>query len=90
MIVHRSTAKTSYYKGPKHESLKRMTVGHLIDEAAEKYPNREAIVSVHQNRKITFSDLKHEVVETKGSYFCFFRRQDTISIIINYCCIIIR
>lgn len=67
MIIHRSTAsiipKPSYYKGPKHEPLKNMTVGNLIDEAAEKYPNREAIVSVHQNRKITFSDLKHEVVK---------------------------
>ncbi|XP_025203104.1 acyl-CoA synthetase family member 2, mitochondrial-like [Melanaphis sacchari] len=55
--------KPSYYKGPKNEPLKCMTVGNLIDEAAEKYPNREAIVSVHQNRKITFSDLKHEVDE---------------------------
>jgi len=62
MIICRSTAKPSYYKGPKHESLKNMTVGHLIDEAAKQFPNREAIVSVHQNRKITFSDLKHEVV----------------------------
>jgi len=69
MIIRRSTAKPSYYKGPKHESLKYMTVGHLIDEAAEKYPNREAIVSVHQSRKITFSDLKHEVVKMKGPYF---------------------
>ncbi|KAL4113744.1 hypothetical protein QTP88_017321 [Uroleucon formosanum] len=60
---NKTTAKPSYYKGPKHESLKFMTVGNLIDEAAEKYPNREAIVSVHQNRKITFSDLKHEVDE---------------------------
>jgi len=48
-----------------------MTVGNLVDEAAEKYPNREAIVSVHQNRKITFSDLKHEVVKMKGPYFFF-------------------
>jgi len=57
-----------------------MTVGHLIDEAAEKYPDREAIVSVHQNRKITFSDLKHEVVKMKEPYF--FRQQE-ISIIIT-------
>jgi len=63
MIICRSTAKLSYYKGPKHEPLKYMTVGHLVDEAAEKYPNRDAVVSVHQNRKITFSDLKHEVVK---------------------------
>lgn len=41
-----------------------MTVGNLIDEAAEKYPNREAIVSIHQNRRITFSELKHEVSKT--------------------------
>jgi len=76
---YRTTAKPSYYKGPKHESLKFMTVGNLIDEAAEKYPNREAIVSVHQNRKITFSDLKHEVVKMKGPYFF---RQQKINIII--------
>lgn len=80
MIILRSTAKPSYYKGPKYESLKYMTVGHLIDEAAEKYPNREAIVSVHQNRKITFSDLKHEVVKMKGPYF--FRQQEINIIII--------
>lgn len=53
--------KPSYFKGPKNEQLKYMTVGNLIDEAAEKYPDIEAIVSVHQNRKITFSNLKHEV-----------------------------
>jgi len=69
----RSTAsiipKPSYYKGPKNEPFKFMTVGNLIDEAAEKYRNKEAIVSVHQNRKITFSELKHEVVKTKTLYF---------------------
>lgn len=53
--------KPSYYKGPKNVPLKYMTVGNLIDEAAEKYPSREAIVSIHQNRKLTFSELKHEV-----------------------------
>lgn len=38
-----------------------MTVGNLIDQATEKYPTREAIVSVHQNKKYTFLDLKREV-----------------------------
>lgn len=53
--------KPSYYKGPKNVSLKHMTVGNLIDQTAEMYPNREAIVAVQQNRKITFSELKYEV-----------------------------
>ncbi|XP_050435531.1 medium-chain acyl-CoA ligase ACSF2, mitochondrial-like isoform X2 [Adelges cooleyi] len=40
-----------------------MTVGQMVDIAAEAYPNREAIVSIHQNRRITFHELKHEVDE---------------------------
>ncbi|VVC25422.1 AMP-binding enzyme, C-terminal domain,AMP-dependent synthetase/ligase [Cinara cedri] len=55
--------KASYYKGPENESLIYMTVGNLIDQIAEKYPNREAIVSVHQHKTVTFSDLKHQVDE---------------------------
>lgn len=54
-------SKPSYYRGARNEPLKEMTVGNLIDFAAENYPNREAIVSIHQNRRITFFDLKHEV-----------------------------
>lgn len=53
--------KPSYFKGVKNEPLKNLTVGNLIDEAAEKYGNREAIVSVHENRRVTFLNLKHEV-----------------------------
>lgn len=70
--MYRSTAsiipKPSYFKGPKNEPLKFMTIGNLIDQAAEKFPNREAIVSVHQNRRITFSVLKHEV--SKAYFVC--------------------
>ncbi|XP_050439946.1 medium-chain acyl-CoA ligase ACSF2, mitochondrial-like [Adelges cooleyi] len=55
--------KPSYYKGIQNEPLINMTVGQLVDLAAETYPKREAIVSVQQNRRITFLELKHEVEE---------------------------
>lgn len=64
-IIYRSTSpiipKPSYFKGSKTDPLKFMTVGNLVDQAAENYPTREAIVSIHQNQRITFSKLKHKV-----------------------------
>ncbi|XP_050435536.1 medium-chain acyl-CoA ligase ACSF2, mitochondrial-like isoform X3 [Adelges cooleyi] len=58
-----SIPKPSYYKGIQNEPLTNMTVGQLVDMAAETYPDREAIVSVQQNRRITFLELKNEVDE---------------------------
>ncbi|MGN0373518.1 MAG: hypothetical protein ACI4F3_11945, partial [Enterocloster sp.] len=40
------------------EKLENMTLGQLTSLRAEKYPNREAVVDVRQNRRLTYGQLK--------------------------------
>lgn len=41
--------------------LLESTVGQLLDEAAEKWPDRTCVVSAHQNFRLTFSELLRRV-----------------------------
>lgn len=52
--------RQSYDKGPTDTPLIEETIGELFDELVATYPEREALVSVHQNRRFTFSQLQEE------------------------------
>ncbi len=41
-----------------------MTIGDMFDEIARKYPDNDAIVSLHQNLRYTYRDLQKEVDRT--------------------------
>jgi fatty-acyl-CoA synthase len=37
------------------------TIGEMFDEIADKYPDNDAIVSIHQDRRYTYRQLQQEV-----------------------------
>ncbi|XP_015591573.1 acyl-CoA synthetase family member 2, mitochondrial [Cephus cinctus] len=51
----------SYFSHPGRQPLLEMTVGQLFQESAERWPQRECIISMHQNVRLTFSDVLSRV-----------------------------
>ncbi|XP_014279845.1 medium-chain acyl-CoA ligase ACSF2, mitochondrial-like [Halyomorpha halys] len=60
--------KPAYYHNPGSERLRAITTGQLINLAAEKWPTRDAIISLHEGKKLTFTQLK-EQAEQLGAGF---------------------
>lgn len=52
---------TSYFHQTKGNPLKYLTFGQCLKNAAEKYPNRQAVVSCTENSSITFAKALHKV-----------------------------
>lgn len=51
----------SYVQGYTKFRLINKTVGRCLDAAAQKFPDREALIVVHENIRLTFAQLKEEV-----------------------------
>ena len=51
----------SYTQGNQEQALIELTIGGLFETIVEKYPNNEALVSVHQDIRWTYSELKEKV-----------------------------
>nr|KAF6308701.1 acyl-CoA synthetase family member 2 [Pipistrellus kuhlii] len=51
----------SYVQGYTKFRLINKTVGRCLDAAAQKFPDREALIVVHENVRLTFAQLKEEV-----------------------------
>ncbi|KDR21517.1 hypothetical protein L798_02982 [Zootermopsis nevadensis] len=51
----------SYWHSPGTEPLSPLTMGQLLDVAAERWGDREAVVSVFQNHRITFKQVLNKV-----------------------------
>jgi fatty-acyl-CoA synthase len=49
----------SYARGP-GESLWELTIGQVLDRAAERWPHRPALVSCHQNIRYTWRELRDD------------------------------
>ncbi|KZS12301.1 Long-chain fatty acid transport protein 6 [Daphnia magna] len=49
--------KTSYLSGPRHIPLLRLTLGQLLQQAADRFGDRTAAVFVHQNIRKTFHQV---------------------------------
>ena len=53
--------KWSYVCGPCPEPLLGLTIGNAVDRASVMFGGREAVVSIHQDLRISFSQLKDHV-----------------------------
>ena len=60
--------KISYTCGTSTEPLLGMTIGDAFDATVEKYPNHEAIVSVHQEVRYTYLTLQNKVEECAKAF----------------------
>lgn len=50
----------SYDKGPT-SPLIELTIGDFFDQTVERYPDKEALVSAHQNVRLTYRELQQKV-----------------------------
>ncbi|XP_063918020.1 medium-chain acyl-CoA ligase ACSF2, mitochondrial-like [Zophobas morio] len=53
----KSITKPSYIHKVGEQPLKYITIGQLLEETANKFGERKAVISVHQNTFLTFSEL---------------------------------
>lgn len=51
----------SYVSGTSDKPLLGLTIGDMFDQIVEKYPDNEALVSRHQNIRLTYRQLQEEV-----------------------------
>lgn len=59
--------KKSYCCGVGNEPLLYQTIGEALSRAAELYPGREAAIFVHQNKRLTFSELQEAASNVAGN-----------------------
>ena len=63
-----SRYRPSYWHQPGTEPLCSLTLGQVVDIAAERWGNREAFKSLYQGHQFTFSEIRDEVIENcKGN-----------------------
>jgi len=55
------TSKLSYVSGTSSQPLLYKTIGGALDEAAKNYATHNALVSVHQNIRLTYEELNRRV-----------------------------
>ncbi|RZG80241.1 AMP-binding protein [Acinetobacter venetianus] len=53
--------RLSYASGTSSQPLLGVTIGEKFDQACQQYADQEAIVSSHQNRRLTYRELQQEV-----------------------------
>jgi fatty-acyl-CoA synthase len=58
---HRAAPAISYVSGASESPLLGITIGDLFDATVARFPDREALVSRHQNLRYTWSELQDEV-----------------------------
>uniref|UniRef100_A0A8D8QYQ4 Medium-chain acyl-CoA ligase ACSF2, mitochondrial n=2 Tax=Cacopsylla melanoneura TaxID=428564 RepID=A0A8D8QYQ4_9HEMI len=54
----RISNKPSYWNEKSTEPLKTVTIGELLDHAALRYGDKEALVSCHQNQRLSFRQIQ--------------------------------
>ena len=57
-------SQLSYAQGEGGVPLSSLTMGGLIDQAAQRFPDRPAVISAHQSQTLSFSQLKAAVHAT--------------------------
>ena len=58
--------KTSYLSGPRDIPLIRLTLGQLLQQAADKFGDRTAAVFIHQDIRKTFHQVLVDVRISKN------------------------
>ncbi len=56
MLVEEDIVTQSYARGPDRPLLE-VTIGDLLHRTAERFPDRPAVISRHQNRRLTWAEL---------------------------------
>lgn len=59
----RENLKTSYARGPCDPPLLRLTVGQLLQQAADRFGDRTSAVFSHQDIRKTFHQILCDVIE---------------------------
>ena len=57
--------KTSYLKGPSNIPLLKLTLGQLLQQAADNFGDRTAAVFIHQDIRKTYNQLLKDVRRCK-------------------------
>ena len=53
--------RLSYAYGTSSQPLLGMTIGEKFDQACQQYAERDAVVSLHQNVRLTYKELQAQV-----------------------------
>ena len=70
----------SYSQGPARPLLE-ITIGDLLDRTAERYPDRPAVVSCHQEKRLTWAGLSAEADRVaRGLWALGIRRGDRVGL----------
>ena len=80
MAVEEELCTLSYARGPARPLLE-LTIGDLLHRTAERYPDRLAVVSRHQNKRLTWAELSAEADRVaRGLWSLGIRRGDRVGI----------
>ena len=55
-----TSSQLSCTRGDADQPLMQMTIGEALRQATERFPDQDAIVSLHQNRRLTYRELDRE------------------------------
>ncbi|XP_014246422.2 acyl-CoA synthetase family member 2, mitochondrial [Cimex lectularius] len=67
-FTRRCFSSLSYYHYEGSEPLRPLTIGQLLDNAAEKWPDRIAVSSKHENVTLTYSQLRDKANQLAASF----------------------
>jgi fatty-acyl-CoA synthase len=81
MTTEATRPKSSYVCGASTSTLIGRCIGQVLDDTAGKYPERDALVIKHENRRFTYRQLKQEVeLAARGFLSLGIKKGDRIGI----------
>ncbi len=81
MTTEATPRKSSYVCGASTATLIGRCIGQVLDDTADKYPERDALVVKHENRRFTYRQLKQEVeLAARGLLSLGIKKGDRIGI----------
>mgnify|MGYP003138478286 CR=1 FL=1 len=64
-----STALPSYTSGTSEKPLIGMTIGDMFDRTAERFPDNDALIALHQNIRWTYREFQQKVNQCARALF---------------------
>ncbi|XP_068085265.1 medium-chain acyl-CoA ligase ACSF2, mitochondrial [Anabrus simplex] len=62
------STQPSYWHTPGNEPLSPLTIGQLLEQTAKRWPDRKAIISVHQGYHLTFKEVNELVYKLAAGF----------------------